>query len=42
MKGEWFGHPLGEVLAKSPKDVNFYATCRNADLKAAAKLVLNR
>ena len=42
MKGEWFGHPLGEVLAKSPKDVHFYATCRNADLKAAAKLVLNR
>ena len=42
MKGEWFGHPLGDVLAKSPKDVQFYASCRNADLKAAAKLVLNR
>ena len=42
MKGEWFGHPLGEVLAKSPKDVQFYASCRNADLKAAAKLVLSR
>ena len=42
MKGEWFGHPLGEVLAKRPKDVRFYATCRNADLKAAAKLVLNQ
>jgi len=42
MKGEWFGHPLGDVLAKSPKDVQFYASCRNADLKAAANLVLNR
>jgi len=42
MKGEWFGRPLGEVLAKSPKDVHFYASCRHADLRAAAKLVLNK
>lgn len=41
MKGEWFGHPVGEVLAKSPKDVRFYAACRNADLRAAANLALN-
>ncbi len=42
MKGEWFGHTLGEVLAKSPKDVHFYSTCRHTDLKAAAKLVLSK
>ena len=42
MKGEWFGHPLGEVLAKSPKDVHFYASCRHADLKTAARLVLSK
>ena len=42
LKGEWFGHPLGEVLAKSPKDVRFYASCRHADLREAAKLVLTR
>ena len=42
MKGTWFGHPLSEVLAKSPKDVQFYSKCRIADLRAAALLVLSK
>lgn len=42
LKGEWFGHPLGEVFAKSPRDVQFYSTCRHADLRTAAKLVLSK
>ena len=42
LKGEWFGHPLGEVFAKSPRDVQFYSTCRHADLRTAAKLVMSK
>ena len=42
MKGTWYGHPLSEVMAKSPKDVKWYSTCRDADLKAAALLVLSK
>lgn len=41
MSGKWKGHPLCEVLAKSPNDVKFYSTCRIADLRAAAILVLS-
>ena len=41
MRGMWYNHPLSEVLEKAPQDVEFFRTCRFADLRAAAELLLN-